>query len=259
MKKILIQLFCLLVTFHSQAQFCAEDNRFTEAEYFSDNQIDSSMNIVYATVAGNPLAMDFYYPSLAIDDLPQRPFIFLVHGGGYVAGNRSIMRNTCFEFAKRGFVTATITHRYGSPPVTTLAPIYKAEQDAHAAMRYVVENADTYHIDTAWIFTGGESSGANTALAMVYTDQEDYDNLNPSISATYGGLYTSGNTLINTYSIKGVYNNWGSVIAPSFDSLRSVSIISFHGEQDPIINIDLNTMTFRGGSRWIYQATTNFG
>ncbi|MEN1786083.1 MAG: alpha/beta hydrolase fold domain-containing protein, partial [Bacteroidota bacterium] len=239
--------------------YCNDDNRFIEVEYFDNSEIDSSMNMVYATVNNQDLELDVYYPDMTIDNLSKRPFIMLIHGGGYVAGNRGLMRNTCFEFAKRGFVAATITHRYGSPPVTSLDPIYQAEQDAHAAMRYMVENAATYRIDTDWIFTGGESSGANIALAMAYTDQTDYDNLNASMSSTHGGLYTSGNDLTNTYSIKGIYNNWGSVIAPSFDSLRNVSIISFHGEQDPIIDIDLNPMTFRGGSRWIYQATTNFG
>ncbi len=259
MKKILWQFVCFFLLINSYGQYCLNDNRFTEDEYFSSNQIDSSMNIIYATVDNNQLALDMYYPNLSIDTISQRPFIFLVHGGGYVAGNRSLMRNTCFEFAKRGFVTATISHRYGSGLVTTLDPIYQAEQDAHAAMRYIVQNAGTYRIDTSWIFAGGESSGANIALSMAYTDQDDYDSLNASMSASHGGLYTSGNDLTNTYSIKGIYNNWGSVLAPSFDSLRNVSVISFHGEQDPIIDIDLNTMTFRGGSRWIYQAAKNFG
>lgn len=259
MNNILLHFCCCLLAVNSYAQYCMEDNRFTETEYFSNSQIDSTLNVVYATVEGNELALDLYYPSLSEDTIAKRPFVFLIHGGGYVAGNRGLMRNSCFEFAKRGFVTATITHRYGSGPLTTLDPIYRAEQDAHAAMRYIVENADTYKIDTSWIFTGGESSGANIALAMPYTDQADWDFVNASMSATYGGLYTSGNDLTNTYSIKGILNNWGSLLATSFDSLRNVPIISFHGEQDQIIDIDLNTMIFRGGSRWIYQATTNFG
>ncbi|MEL6864216.1 MAG: alpha/beta hydrolase fold domain-containing protein [Bacteroidota bacterium] len=255
-----ISIITLYPLSHLNAQFCTSNHRFTEVEYFNSAQIDSSMEVVYAIYNGNEeLAMDIYYPDSTIDNLSKRPFIMLFHGGGYIAGNRRLMRNTCFEFAKRGFVTATVSHRFGTGPGINLDAIYRAEQDAHAAVRYLVQHADSYGIDTAWIFTGGESSGANISLAMPYTDQGDWDFINAALSATYGGLYTSGNDLTNTYSIKGVLNNWGSLLAPSFDSLRNVAIISFHGEQDPIIDIDLDSSIFRGGSRWIYQATTNFG
>ena len=172
---------------------------------------------------------------------------------------RELMRNTCFELAQRGFVTATITYRLGSGPVIALDAIYQAEQDAHAAIRYMIENANTYAIDTAWIFTSGESAGGNIALAMAYTDQQDWDMTNATLSATYGGLNTSGNAFTHTYTVKGVLNNWGAAFVPAFDTERDVSIISFHGEQDGIVDIDFNQSTFYGGSRWIYQATTNFG
>ena len=37
-------------------------------------------------------------------------------------------------------------------------------------MRYLVSQADNYNIDTAWLFTGGISAGAITAMAINYLD-----------------------------------------------------------------------------------------
>ena len=84
---VILVLLCLSFGVSAYAQFCTNDNRFTQVEYFADNQIDSSMDVIYATVNGNEdLAMDIYYPSSTADNLSKRPLILVAHGGGYVAG-----------------------------------------------------------------------------------------------------------------------------------------------------------------------------
>ncbi|MCQ2307587.1 MAG: alpha/beta hydrolase [Bacteroidales bacterium] len=45
---------------------------------------------------------------------------------------------------------------------------YAAIQDAHAAMRYLVENQSVYGIDTSMMFVGGTSAGATTALHLAF-------------------------------------------------------------------------------------------
>ena len=87
--------------------------------------------------------------------------------------------------------------------------MYRAHQDAHAAIRYIVDNSSTYKIDTNWIFVGGTSAGANTANNLVYTHQSDYEMIYPSISSLLGDLNTSTNTqqilfLLRVFSIIGV-------------------------------------------------------
>ena len=98
-------------------QLCTNDNRFTEVEYFSESEIDTQLDVVYATEVidwqGNSqdLAMDVYYPSLSIDQLEKRPFVLLIHGGAFQFGSKESIRNQCEEFAKRGYVAATMQYR----------------------------------------------------------------------------------------------------------------------------------------------------
>lgn len=48
-----------------------------------------------------------------MDTLTNRPFILLIHGGGFVGGDKSSWEDECKEFAKRGYVTASINYRLG--------------------------------------------------------------------------------------------------------------------------------------------------
>ena len=102
----------------------------------------------------------------------KRPFILLIHGGSFRTGFRTEMNNECLEFAKRGYTAATIDYRLGWLPEddkqktcnsgfcfsTHCWPsqgdsckaeykdslnfaIYRALQDASAAMRFIVHYA----------------------------------------------------------------------------------------------------------------------
>jgi len=111
-------LLLLMLSVGAQAQFCTPDNRFTEVDYFSSEQIDSVTNLTYASFLDNQgnqqdLLIDFYFPGFIEDSLPKRPFILLIHGGGFFVGNKGLMRDKCYEFAKKGFVAATMNYRLG--------------------------------------------------------------------------------------------------------------------------------------------------
>ncbi|MEM8892506.1 MAG: alpha/beta hydrolase, partial [Bacteroidota bacterium] len=220
------------------------------------------MNLNYATAPdqqGNPedLAMNIYYPKFIEDTMPKRPFIMLIHGGGYVSGDRSQLNSLCRVFAQRGFVTATITHRFG--PGRTISTLYRAHQDAEAAMRYIAFYADSFRVDTAHMFMGGFSSGSNIAFDVIYTDEDEWLSIDPDFVNDFGGLYTTGNSLPNSFRVKGMFNNWGSAFLPAFDTTETVPMISFHGERDPIINIDVDSSIFRGGSRALHNFLTQSG
>lgn len=73
-------------------QYCTNDSRYTEISFFDSTQITVGNNIQYGIaldVQGNSdtLLMDLYYPNLAVDLSPKRPFIMLIHGGGFSMGN----------------------------------------------------------------------------------------------------------------------------------------------------------------------------
>lgn len=238
--KIVIPLLTstlMLITNLSYAQFCTSNTRFTEVDFFTTNEIDSSLNNIYATDVldwqGNlqDLTMDIYYPSLSVDTLPERPFILMIHGGGFNGGSKEKMTSHCEQFAKKGFVAATIEYRVGYSG-NNVPAIYRAQQDAKSAMRYIVENSTSLKIDTSWMFIGGASAGSVTSLNTVYVTESEWETNSPGIVTSLGPLNTSGNSYTHDFTIKGIFNNWGATLGSSIQVSELVPMISYHGMLD---------------------------
>lgn len=248
-----ILLFLLILSVSAKAQFCTNDDRFTEADYFQDNEIDSILNLEYARANDfqdslNILLLDIYMPNQSEDPLAKRPFVLQMFGGGFVAGNKNLMRGDCMALARKGFVCASINYRLGDVP----RAIYRAQQDAHAAMRWIVANADKYGIDTSWLVVGGQSAGAITAGYLQYASQDDWNTAAPSTVDSLGRIDTSGNNLTTTFNIKGIIMNWGAVRIDDVSPAEMIPMIAFHGGEDPIVSID-STALGSGGSRWLHN------
>ncbi len=103
---------------NAQGSYCIE-HRFSETYYFDSSQIEVTPAVTYAVAERWPattidtLKLDFFAPKPADDSLQKRPFILLIHGGAFLAGNRVDMHYQCMEYARRGFVVATISYRLG--------------------------------------------------------------------------------------------------------------------------------------------------
>jgi poly(3-hydroxybutyrate) depolymerase len=250
----------------AQTSVLCTDNRFSNVEYFAASDIQSSLDISYGNATnweGNNenLKMDAYFPDVAKDSMSSRPTIMLIHGGGFVSGDKAQLTTTCLEFAKRGFVVFNINYRLGWDNSLSLGQtraIYRAQQDALAALRYIVNNAATYGVDTDQLFIGGGSAGAVTSLNVVYASQSEWNTLVPSLERDLGSLNTSGNTLTNTFALKGVFNNWGSVFEAVIDTNEMLPMVAFHGALDTTVPIDKGDKGSLG-SREIYKALTANG
>jgi hypothetical protein len=260
MKKPLLiaSLFLLALTNLVQAQYCTQDNRFTEIEYFSLQDLDSVSNIVYGSAIDyqgttTALKLDIYFPDQDVDLFNLRPLVLMIHGGGFIAGNKEDRKTECIALAQKGYVAATISYRLGwDTGLQRIQAIYRAHQDANASLRYLVSNYSTYGIDTNWIFIGGTSAGAITANNVNYTSQNEWNVQFPGIETMLGSLDTSGNTYTNSFDLKGIFNNWGAVPMNSMQSSEMIPQIAFHGELDQTVNID--TATTLIGSRSIHYA-----
>ncbi len=251
-KILLLSAAWFLFAAKANAQYCTDDARYTETSFFDSTQITIGTNIQYGIaldVQGDPdtLLFDLYYPNLAVDPSPKRPFILLAHGGGFSSGDKQSgdIRDLCVHMAMRGFVCASINYRLGHDfsEYGQYKARYRAIQDGNAAMRFVVNNANTVRIDTSWLFVGGQSAGSLFALGMVYADQHELDSIALLYSATatsveLGDLHTSGNNLTNTYTLKGIFNNWGGVAENEVDADEMIPTVAFHGELDPTVLID---------------------
>ncbi|MCF8277227.1 MAG: alpha/beta hydrolase fold domain-containing protein [Flavobacteriales bacterium] len=248
----LILILFLFVFSNANAQYCASDERYTEAVYFDIAEITVQNDVAYGQAldhlgVNTTLLMDVYYPSLTIDASPLRPFVLLMHGGGFSSGDKQLgdIRDLCYHLAMRGFACASINYRlgYDFTEYGQYKARYRSIQDANAAMRFVVANANSVRIDPNWLFVGGQSAGSLTAHGMIYADESECDNISvlynaTSISTELGGLYNSGNNLTDTYTIKGLFNNWGAVAGNEVETLEMVPTIAFHGGLDNTVLID---------------------
>jgi len=185
------------------------------------------------------LDLDVYLPTPA-KTAQKFPLVLFIHGGGFTSGDKSTSKADCQILALNGFTVASINYRVGwSSPADQTSATYRALQDAHAALRFLVANADEYSIDTRWIFVEGPSAGAITTLNMAYLPQDSADVYYRSASNRLGPLYSAGNDLTNTYVIRGVASLWGSLVSPYLITKKTyVPTIFFHGEEDNIIPWD---------------------
>ncbi len=254
-KFLFLTAFFFVLIGKGYGQYCTNNSRYTEVQFFDSSQMTIGTNIRYGIAQdymGNldTLLMDLYYPNLVADTSPKRPFILLFHGGGFSSGDKisGDIRDLCVHLALRGFVCASANYRLGHDfsEYGQYKARYRAIQDGHAALRYIVNNANAVRIDTNWLFVGGQSAGSLLAMGMVYADQFELDSVSLLYSTTaagveLGNLYTSGNNLTNTYSIKGIFNNWGGAVKTEVDKDEMIPTIAFHGALDSTVLIDADS------------------
>lgn len=185
------------------------------------------------------LKMDIYLPQ---DDTSKlRPLLMLIHGGAFFNGDKAseayIKWST--HFAAIGFVVASINYRMGFLPSADQIDCagYRAAQDAHAAMRYLVHNAAKYRINTDWIFAGGTSAGAITALNLAFmrNNNRPQSTKGSLFKSDLGDIESVSPQYTEKFSIKAVANMWGAVHDINMIANAKTSIISFHGDADNIV------------------------
>lgn len=97
------------------------------------------------------------------------PLVVYIHGGYYVGGDKASSEPYCAMIADEGYIVANINY--------TLAPDGKYPTQliqANEAIKYLMENAESYNIDQNNIFIGGDSAGAHLSsqLGVFYTNAE---------------------------------------------------------------------------------------
>jgi acetyl esterase/lipase len=114
-------------------------------------------NIIYTTASGMELKLDFYRPAQASGPLPTAIFM---HGGGYrVASKKEASALSVMPYVQMGWNAVNVEYR---PSGVALAPA--AVEDARCALRWVVQNAKMYGVDTDRIVVTGQSAGSHLAL-----------------------------------------------------------------------------------------------
>lgn len=179
----------------------------TRAQVWVDTlyQIATANNVVYDTAVNvggvqQVLRMDISYP---VNDTPPpcgRPLLVCVHGGAWMGGTKddNNVKQWRVDFAKRGYVTASINYRLGilqnptwhhcnsqipwlginfewdclqqADTAEWYRALYRAMQDTKSAIRFLVNRQGIYDIDPNNVFLVGESAGGFTVLQTAFMD-----------------------------------------------------------------------------------------
>jgi acetyl esterase/lipase len=129
-----------------------------EPEIPSD--IEEFKNIEYKNVNGKSLQLDIYKPR---DIIEPAPLLVFVHGGGWKGGKRSDYLVYLVDYAKKGYMTATVSYRLKNDS------IYPAcVQDVSDAAHWLFNNAGKYGYDPDRIAMIGGSAGGHLVLMTSY-------------------------------------------------------------------------------------------
>lgn len=223
---------------------------------YANGLVHDSINSTNNTIL--PLKLDVYSPE---NTNTNRPLYMFIHGGGFSGGSKTQDRvvNLANYYTSRGWVFVSVDYRLkkhkGTVPQewvdfsnnvpnssrAQFLAIYPAQRDAKAALRWLVANAKTYHINTNYITVGGASAGAMTAIALGVSNVKDFRD---ELSLSQDPTLTSTN-LNETYHIKTIINLWGSKVAldglqDSFNTKNRFNkdnppLFTAHGTLDPIV------------------------
>jgi acetyl esterase/lipase len=123
--------------------------------------IAEKRNIEYQSILGGKiiLYLDAFYPAGKSSE--KRPAILIIHGGGWRSGDRTQHHPLAQHLASRGYVCFTPKYR-----LSTRDPYPAAIHDLKRALRWVVQHAGKYHIDTNKIAVLGFSAGGELAAFL---------------------------------------------------------------------------------------------
>ncbi len=245
------------------------------------NQIDTLFNVQYGTAPkwyfpypDQDLLMDIFMPSSSVDTHTRRPLIIFAHSGGFLTGRKDVdeMYALCDSFARKGFVTVTLEYRKGFMPWSSCSAeraVYRAIQDAKAAVRFFKFFASTYGIDTTKIFFGGTSAGGYMALHTAYVDKESerpacsYAQL---FAPDLGCLDCEGNNYPNSSSIFAALDYWGGLGDTLFmETASDPPVLMMHSPYDDVVPFlydhpfGLPTLPKSFGAYYIAQRARNLG
>jgi acetyl esterase/lipase len=170
------------------------------------------------------LYLDLFEPEGDTD--PERPAIVLLHGGGFVSGNRTRVESWARYYALRGYVTATIDYRLRedatfSGPTDPLfrRALRQARYDAQAAVRWMRRYHRVNRVDRRKIAMMGTSAGAITALHVAYNSSD---------------RGTSGNRGYRS-DVQAVVSYAGATVRHDFMDDGDAPVLMLHGTDDPIV------------------------
>ena len=236
----------------------------------AQNEYQVIANVTYLTATGYESKLDVYKRR---DTTTPQPTLVFYHGGGWVAGTKEASVMSIMPWLEMGWNVVNVEYRMAR---VALAPA--AVEDSTCALRFVVDKAKDYGIDTSRIVLSGESAGGHLALAVGMIPESA-----GFTSACAGGGFRGNDiavpkvaAIINWYGVTDVAEMLGGPNARSYavqwlgtmanrdEVARSVSpltyvraglppILSIQGDADPIVpysqNVRLHEALVKAGAK----------
>jgi len=114
--------------------------------------------VTYPVPGGGTQPADLYVPAGAGPGTPPRPIIVMVHGGGYVAGDRSELGDAAKAAASHGYLVLNISYDLNAPRWP------RQLQQVQAVIDYVRGQGTAQGIDPTRVALLGDSAGAGLVL-----------------------------------------------------------------------------------------------
>lgn len=258
-----IQLFLLIFLFQYSSAQC--DGPRYKTEIFDDYSVSS--DVLYGSNTNiynieEELFMDVYEP--IGDTASQRALIIFAHGGSFVLGDKADTGMVLIgsDFAKMGYVTASINYRLGltTNPILDLpdsidanAAVIRGLHDMKAAIRWfrkdVVEGNNQFNIDSEKILLAGFSAGGFIVLHVAYLDEEsEWPVFEDTVIGVDGGIEgNSGNPGYDTDFIGGL-NLAGAIGDTSWIKPGDEPMMSTHGTEDDVVPYGTAMLSFQLGA-----------
>jgi acetyl esterase/lipase len=212
-------------------------------------------NIVYRTVNNVDLKLDLYLPP---NRKPPVPVVMVIHGGGWVAGNKEENALTFLPYLAMGWAAVNVEYRLAG---SSNAPA--AVEDCRCALGWILQNAAENGLDPKRIVTTGYSAGGHLALTTGMLEPKagfdrgcqgkrtmDYWGVGappmPTVAAivNWFGITDVAGMLEGAPNARGYAIEWIGNASNAFTLATSVSplamvragippILTIHGDQDP--------------------------
>ncbi|MFP6767556.1 MAG: alpha/beta hydrolase [Planctomycetaceae bacterium] len=137
--------------------------RATPETVSGDQAIKVHTDLVYARYGDRSLALDLFEPP---PTGRSRPGILVVHGGGWLKGDKQKFHALAKALALRGYVAAAVGYRLGGE-----ARFPAAVHDCNAATRWLRANAARFAVDPKRIGAVGGSAGGHLVGLMAAAAQ----------------------------------------------------------------------------------------
>lgn len=234
----LLLAFCSLLTAQCGNRYNTAifPNTTTATHQFGENTDYAGVNKI--------LSLDLYTP--VGDTIKNRPCVVFCFGGAFIQGTRNSPELVLFasNLAQRGFVCASIDYRLDNPANLTAngenGSLIRAVQDAKAAIRFLKSKSSDFGIDSNMVFIGGTSAGGVTAIALGYSQFDEFKDSVKTAINSLGGWEGTTNNIAQTSKVAGLFNFAGAILDTNHISNNDLPVYLNHANGDA-------TVPFRSG------------